>query len=303
MLTSLTPNARGMLCLTVAVAVFTCSDVLLKLSAQSWPVSQVMVYRGAVATTLCLIVIAVTGQLGRLRLLSNPLVAARGGCEGALAVLFILALSKMPLADLTAIMMMSPLLIAAMAALLFGEQVGWRRWGAILGGLAGMLMVLQPGRGVQPDGYGFAAMLGVGSVIGVAARDLITRRIREDVPSIVITLATTVSATAGGAILSLFETWSAWWGDPLIFLAFAALFVTGANHLMVVAHRGVDLSVVAPFRYSAVLFAVPMSILVFGDLPNGLAVLGMAVIVASGVYLMHRERIRRLPPRQFGGPP
>lgn len=282
-----------MLALTASSGIFSISDTLMKLSTGHWPVSQAMTFRGVVAIGLSLIAVAWTGNLSGLSALRNPLVLLRTVCEGALALMFIYALSLMPLADLTSILMLSPLVITAIVALFYGEQVGWRRWSAIMAGFVGMLMVIQPGQEARSDTYQFAVLLGLGSVAGVAARDLTTLRLKADVPSVVVMLGSAIGGCLAGLVLAPFETWRPWTHTPAIALIGAALLVSAANFLLIIASRGVDLSAVAPFRYSAVVFAILLGVSVFGDVPNQMALAGMGVIVASGVYLMHRERVRR----------
>lgn len=293
MFNHLPPNVRGMLQLTASSCIFTLSDTLMKLSTAYWPVSQSMSFRGVVAVLLSLGLVVGPGKLSDLRGLGNPLVLLRTVSEGLLALSFILALSLMPIADLTSILMLSPLVITAIVALFFGERVGWRRWSAIFVGFLGMLLVIQPGGMARPESYQFAVLLGLGAVAGVAARDLLTRKLEASVPSNVVMLASAIGGGVAGLLLAPIETWRPWAMTPAIALCGAAILVTAANYLLILACRGVDLSVVAPFRYSAVIFAIVMGALVFGEIPNPLAFAGMAVIVASGIYLMHRERVRR----------
>ena len=297
----LSPNIRGMVALTASSCIFTFSDTLMKLATGTWPVSQSLAFRGVAAIVISLIAVHLSGQAAGLRALGNPLVLLRSFFEATVALMFILALSQMPIADLTAILMLSPAVITAGAALFYGEAVGWRRWSAIAAGFIGMLMVIQPGGTPRPDTYNFAALLGLGSVIGVAARDLTTLRLKANVPSVVVMFATAVGGCLAGVVLAPAEAWQPFAVYPALALVVAAGLVTGANFLLIISSRGVDLSAVAPFRYSAVIFAIIVGIVVFGDTPDPLAFAGMGVIVASGIYLMHRERVRRLARRDTTG--
>lgn len=282
-----------MLAMTSASILFVFSDTLAKLAAQHWPVAQVLVTRSIFAIALLLVVIRSFGDGPKLRPLFEPIIIVRSIVEAGLALIFVSALALMPLADLTTILMLAPLAITAFANIFLGEVVGWRRWSAIIVGFLGLLLVVQPGsKATAAPGYMLGASFALISVVLVAARDIITKRVQGDIPSTVIALGTTLATMAGAIALSGIESWRAFSWVPLIYVALAALIVTAGNLLLVISCRGADLSVVAPFRYTAVLWSITIGYFAFGDLPNAVAIAGMGVIVASGIYLMHRERVR-----------
>jgi len=293
-LSSLSPNGRGMLAMMAASIIFTFSDVLAKLAAQDWPIAQILVVRGLFAISLSLLVAIRSGDGRKLALLGRPSLVARSGIEALTALAFLSALPMMPIADLTAILMASPLVITALASLLLGETVGWRRWSAIVVGFAGVLLVVQPS-GTQAGFplYHWGALLGVAAVFCVAFRDITTRRIGADVPSTVVTVGGSIGSCLGGVVLSVQTPWAGFALQPFIACVAAAGIVTLGNYLIITACRGVDLSVVAPYRYFAMLWAIGLGALIFGELPNMLSLVGMALIVATGIYTMHREQVRR----------
>lgn len=294
MFASLSPNARGMLAMTTASVIFIFSDVLAKIATQTWPVSQVMAVRGLFAIALTLGLVIKLGNGRDLALMGKPRLLLRTLAEAITSLTFISALSMMPLADLTSILMMSPLVITAIATLFLGEIVGWRRWTAIIVGFAGMLLVVQPsGAPAGMPHYYFACGLGLVAVFGVATRDILTRRLGGDVPSTVVTLSASIGVCGIGFLLSFNQPWRSFEWTPFLACFGAACIVTTGNFLMVLACRGVDLSVVAPYRYSAVIWAIILGATVFGEYPNWISVLGMGLIVASGIYTMHRERVRQ----------
>lgn len=291
---NLTPNGRGMLAITGASSIFVFSDALAKLSSKYWSVAQFLTIRGIFAILLAAFVVFARGEGGKIGLVRRPLVVVRSCLEAVIAVSFISALSMMPLADLTAILMLSPLVITAIATLVFGELVGWRRWSAIFAGFIGMVLVVQPGGAASSaPNYLFAASLGLFAVVAVALRDIVTRRLGDDIPSVVVTLGTAVGSFSSGVLLSTVEPWHPFSWQPLALCVLTALLLTMGNFLLIVGCRGVDLSVVAPYRYSGVLWAILVGYLAFGDVPNALSITGMGIIVASGIYTMHRERVRR----------
>ena len=283
-----------MLAMTLASITFVFSDTLTKLATQSWSVAQVLTVRGVFAILIAFSVVVFAGEGRKLRQAVQPLVLARSAVECFVAMTFISALALMPLADLTSILMLSPLAITALATLFFGEKVGWRRWSAIVVGFVGLLLVVQPGQAhTAAPNYIFAAMLGLICVLGVAVRDIVTKRLNPGIPSVVVMFGTAFGSCLAGVLLSFVEPWFAFDWRALLACLAAALIVTTGNFFVIFACRGVELSAVAPYRYSAVLWSIVMGYLVFGDTPGWLSVAGMAIIVASGLYLMHRERIRQ----------
>ena len=301
MLDRFSPNLRGMIALTLSTILFTFSDALAKLASQHWPVAQVLAIRSVVAIALMVAVLRFTGEMRRLATLRRPMLVLRSVVEAALALTVVSALAIMPLADITTILMLAPAAITAIANLFLGEDVGWRRWSAIAVGFLGMLLVVQPGAAVSAaPGYMLGVILGLVSVVGIAARDILTRRISDDVPTTIITVGTLLATLAGSLLLSLFFPWRPLAPLPFVQVALAAVIVTAGNFFVIVACRGVDLSVVAPYRYSAVIWSIAAGYLIFGDLPNRLALAGMAIVAASGVYLMHRGRVRRGEARRSG---
>lgn len=280
--------------MTSGSVTFVFSDVIAKLAMADWTVGQVLVVRGSIAVLLTMGIVLARGELVNIASLGRLPVLMRGLTEGTVTLLFMSALVMMPIADLTSILMLSPLVITALATLFFGEQVGWRRWTAIVVGFFGLLLVVQPGaaRALSPD-YGFAAMLGLISVFGVAARDLLTRKLGNSISATLLMVTTSLGSLGAGLVLSAYTPWKEFQIAPLLYCILAAVMVSFGNFMIILAFRGTDLSVVAPYRYSGVIWSILLGALVFGEWPNGLAVTGMLVIVASGIYLMHRERIRQ----------
>jgi drug/metabolite transporter (DMT)-like permease len=129
-----------------------------------------------------------------------------------------------------------------------------------------------------------------GTLMG-ALRDVMTRRIALEIPSVLVTFATAVAITAIAGVSVLIRGWHSVTAADLALLATASLFLIGAYQLIIVAMRIAETSTVAPFRYTAILWALILGYALWGDVPNALALAGIAVLVASGLYLMHRERV------------
>jgi drug/metabolite transporter (DMT)-like permease len=227
-----------------------------------------------------------------LRTLMMKAVALRVAGEIGGTILLLAAIVNLPLANATAILQVLPLAITLGAALTFGEPVGWRRWLAIAAGFIGVLIVVRPGI----EGFNQFSLFALTSVIFCAIRDLATKRIPASIPSLFITLLTTVSVTiAGAAILSPLGGWTPPSGRALALLAFAAVLLLIGYQCIIMALRTGDISAVAPFRYSALLWAMLFGYLVFGDRPDAMMVTGAAIIVLSGLYAFYRERVRARP--------
>jgi len=207
-------------------------------------------------------------------------------------ILFLAAIVNLPLANATAIIQVLPLAITLGAALTFGESVGWRRWLAIAAGFTGVLIVVRPGF----EGFNQFSLFALISVILCTIRDLATKKIPASIPSLFVTLLTTVSVTiAGAAMLVPLGGWTAPTSRALALLAFAAVLLLIGYQCVIMALRTGDLSAVAPFRYSALLWAMLLGYIVFGDRPDAMMVTGAALIVLSGLYAFYRERVRARP--------
>ncbi|MEI8147384.1 MAG: DMT family transporter, partial [Alphaproteobacteria bacterium] len=281
-------NRRGIIAMVTATAFFIVNDTLVKLATIAMPSGQLIAIRGIFATIIVLCWVWASGYQRDLPRALTPLVLVRGVLEGVVAFLFITALAFIPIADITAIFLVAPLLITAASALM-GEAVGWRRWLAVFVGFVGMLMVVKPG-GV---GFGWPVLLAVASTIFVAARDLLTRRIDASVPTLVITVVTCVSVTLVGALGGIGQGFVVPDGRATFYLFAASTFLVIGNYAMIQAFRGVDIAVVSPFRYSIMIWSILAGIIVWGEWPDAIALGGIALIVGSGLYTLHRERIRQ----------
>ncbi len=207
-------------------------------------------------------------------------------------VTFLAAIVHLPLANTAAIFQALPLAVTLGAALMFGEPVGWRRWLAIMAGFIGVHIIVRPG----VEGFNQFTLFALVSVFFCAVRDLATRRIPAQVPSLFITLVTTVTVTiAGAAIIVPLGGWTPPSSRALGLLTLAAVLLLIGYQCVIMALRSGDISAVAPFRYSALLWAMLLGYLVFGDVPDAMMVTGASIIVLSGLYAFYRERIRHRP--------
>jgi drug/metabolite transporter (DMT)-like permease len=286
---ALSPNIRGSLLMAVSMAAFTMTDTITKVVSSEMNIGQVMLVRGLFAILLVAALAWYQGALRPLRTLMLRPVALRVMGEIGGTISFMTALVHLPLANTSAILQALPLAITLGAAVILGEPVGWRRWSAIVAGFIGVLIIVRPGLA----GFNQFALLALVSVAFCALRDLATRRIPAKIPSLFVTLLTTVTVTAaGGAILVPLGGWTPPSASALGLQTLAAVLLLIGYQCIISALRSGDISAVAPFRYSALLWAMLLGYLAFGDVPDAMMVLGASIIVASGLYAFYRERIR-----------
>jgi drug/metabolite transporter (DMT)-like permease len=288
LLPSAVANRTGIVAMLTAMTLFTANDTLLKVATADLPPGQIMAVRGVFAVALVLALIAGRGEARRLPDLCHPVVLLRAGAEALIAFLFITSLAQLPIANVNAILQATPIIITLIAVALGLEQVGWRRWSAVLIGFAGVLLIVKP----SVSGLNPYAALALGSAALVAVRDLVTRRVGHAVPTAVITLAAASAVMLAGFALALTETWRQPTAREIALLALAAVFVSLGNLAIVKAFRVGEISVVSPFRYSVILTSLLAGYAVFGEWPDLVSCLGIALVVASGLYTLHREQRR-----------
>lgn len=281
-------NVHGILLVVAAMAAFALEDMFIKVLAISVPTGQIMVVLGV----FCGAVFALMTVVTRKRILDplawKPLPLARAGTETVGALTFVTALSLVELSTVAAVFQAMPLAVTVGAALFLGEQVGWRRWSAIGLGFIGVLMIIRPGfAGFQPE-----SLFVVATVISIAARDLITRRLDPRVASSVVALQAYLAVAVSGVVLMLVASQpvvgldSEQIGPYLGAIGFGVLGYYG----IVTAMRIGEASALTPFRYTRLIFSIAAGMLMFGERPDTLTLVGAALIIGSGMYTFLRER-------------
>jgi drug/metabolite transporter (DMT)-like permease len=283
-------NRRGVIAMVIAMAAFMGNDTLLKLIATEVPAGQIMAIRGVFAAMLVGSWLVLSGHAHEIGRAISPLVVTRASLEGLVALLFLSALAAISIADITAIFLMTPLLITAVSGPLLKETIGWRRWSAVGTGFLGMLLIVKPGGAGLVAGT--ATAMALMSVVFCAARDIATRYIPTDIPTIVITMTTCVIVGLVGAAAIPFQGWVTPTPKHILIIFFAASVLVVGNHAMIQAFRGVEVAVIAPFRYTVMIWGIVSAILVFGEWPDAMSWAGIGLIVAAGLYTLHRERVR-----------
>ena len=179
-----------------------------------------------------------------------------------------------------------------LAIVFLKEQVGWRRWLAIIIGFAGMLMIVRPGT----DGFNAVSLIAVAGVLFFALRDFTSRFIPAEIPSLTAAFLTSLMVTLFGFAWGMFEDWVWPTNRATIFLFAATAFIIAGYVLIIVAARSGDVGAIAPFRYTAMPMALIYGFFIWGDWPDAIAMFGITLIVASGIYVYVREnRLARAP--------
>jgi drug/metabolite transporter (DMT)-like permease len=281
-------NFRGATFMAVSMAGFTANDTMTKFVSASMNMGQVMLIRGLFATVLIALVAWSRGALANPRQLLHPMVALRSAAEAMATVTFLIALQNLPLATTSAVLQALPLAVTMGAALVFGEEVRWRRWLAIAVGFAGVLIIVRPGA----EGFNAYAILALVCVVFCTVRDLATKRLPESIPSLLVSTVTAGLVTVCGVLLvGPMGGWTPMSGASLGLLATAAVLLLVGYHFIISAMRTGDISFIAPFRYTALLWAIVLGFAVFGDIPDGPMILGATIVVGSGLYALYRERV------------
>lgn len=273
------------------MAAFTFGDASIKATGGDLPLSQLLVIRGVLASTaLIAMALYFKGLQLRLPAWDWVLIVARGLAEAAAAYFFLTALLAMPLANVTALLQMLPLTVTLGGALVFREPVGWRRWSAIIIGFVGMLLIVRPGT----EGFTSASVYALCAVGAVTVRDLVTRRVSKAVPSLTVTVFSSVIVTIFAGLWSIEQEWVTMTPRLTLLVLMATSFIIGAYVCSVMVMRVGEVSFVAPFRYTGLVWALILGFLVFGEWPEVLTLIGAAIIMATGVFSLVREaRLKR----------
>ena len=270
------------------MAGFVVNDALTKYLSQTLPSGQLIFMRGVLATLLVLGIARYLGATRQLASVLQPRVALRASVDACGSVMYLLSLFHLPLGNATAINLAAPLFIVVFAVWFLKEQPGAARWVAVALGFVGVLCVVQP----RGDGFNSWALLCLAGTLFHATRDLLTRRIDPAIPSIIVTLATAVAVTLLSGAMSVVQGWQPFGATDLALLATGSVFLTIGYFLIIQCMRHGEMSLTAPFRYSALLFAVLLGYVVWGDVPNTWAWCGIALLVGSGLYVVYSERGR-----------
>ena len=279
-------NVRASLYMVLSMSGFTINDLFIKSLDGDLPIGQIMAVRGVFLTVMIVLIAAQQGVIKRVGELFNPMVALRSAGEVGATLLFLTALTILPFSTISAILQALPLVVALGGALLLKESIGWRRWVAILIGFAGVLIIVRPGL----DSFESASILMVISVLFAAGRDLATRCLPSDLPSLLVSLATAVSICVVGAAMSTMQdNWQMMSSLQLGTLFIAACFLFFGYQFLVLAMRTGEIAYVVPYRYTSLLWAMAGGYFIFAEVPDNYTLIGSAIVVVMGLFTLYRE--------------
>jgi drug/metabolite transporter (DMT)-like permease len=271
--------------MVIASGLLTVNDAMVKWLTQTYPVGQVMSLRGVFVIVIVIASAVVRRRVSELRVSNWRLQITRGALMSISTFLFVTALALMPIADAIAIAFAGPVIATALAALMLKEPVGWRRWSAIAVGFAGVVVMLRP----APDLIRLVAVVPLLAAIMGAFRDIVTRKMGTGGES---TAAIMLVSTSIVAVAGLFTIPAGWApvavADLGLYLA-SALLVALAQGLMIESFRLGEVGLVGPFKYTSLVWAVLLGLLVWNDLPEAWTWIGSALVVGSGLYIWRRE--------------
>ena len=272
----------------LAMAGFAFEDLFIKLLSTYFPISEVIIILGFTGTFIFFIIALLQNAPIIHKDLLNKHVMIRTICELLGAVFFVTAIALTPLSSATAILQIAPLLVTIGAVIFFKEKVGWRRWTAVFIGFIGVLLIVRPGF----EGFMPASIFAILGSVFLAARDLATRAMQVKLPSVTIALYAFIAFGISGILIIPFNSPMVLpTSNQIIYFIGASAFGVIAYYSLVISSRIGEMSVISPFRYSRIVFAMLLAIIILDENPDGLTLIGASIVVASGLYTFVRETV------------
>jgi drug/metabolite transporter (DMT)-like permease len=283
--------------MVLAMAAFSLEDMLIKATASIVPVGEILILFGLGGTLAFIVMTLSRGQaIFHPKIVSQP-VLLRFFFEVIGRLFFTLAIVFTPLSSASAILQATPLVVVMGAALFLGERVGWQRWCAILIGFMGVLIIIRPGL----ESFEISSLLAIIGMFGFAGRDLATRAASPVLSHLQLSIYGFFILIPTGLFMLIFNigpdvndltNQGFIWPDLMSNLKILAATTFGvmAYYWLTIAMRNGDVSVVAPFRYTRIIFALILGAAVFGERPDNLTLFGIVIIVASGLFTLLRSK-------------
>ena len=283
----LNSNIKGAVLMTGCMLTYVINDAFMKLLFSEIALFQAIFLRSLITVLPILVMTWITKvAIRNLSYLNKRLLLARVSAEICATIAFLLALKHMPLANVTAILQALPLAITMAAALFLSEPVGWRRWIAILLGFTGVLIIVRPGL----EGFNIYSLSALAAIFFITVREIFTRKLTSKVPTITVALSTVIGIGMFSGIMMIGTEWQPVNASSWLLILGAGVSVLIATFLSVMAMQTGEISFVSTFRYTAMLGAIGVGILIFDDWPDQLTLVGTLIIVVTGIYSFHREQ-------------
>jgi drug/metabolite transporter (DMT)-like permease len=272
--------------MVAAMGCLTLADLLIKITSQTLPIGQVMIFYGVGSTIVFWGLMSIKGESIRLSPITNPAVLLRNIGDLIAINGMCLALVYIPISTVGAVIQTVPLMVTAAAALFLGERVGTRRALAIFIGFLGTLFIIQPGAST----FDITTPLVFIAAVGMTLRDIATKMVRENFSTLLLTFYTSILfILSGGVLLIITGGASVPDIDMIAILATTVVFGSLGFFFTTEAVRMGDVSVVIPFRYTRILFSLAAGILILGERVNAIMLFGSALTILSGLYIWRRE--------------
>ncbi len=278
---------RGILLMSIAIATFSVMDTIAKYLSQSYPVGNVVWARYAINLLVLSAFMIWRGELGRLRTTRPTTQVVRGLMLGASTLLYFTSLTRLPLAEAAAIGFVLPVFVAILAVPMLGERIDMARIIAIFVGLSGALIVVRPGTSL----FTVYALLPVAMALCNAFYQILTRKIAGlEHPLTSLFYGSLIGTAMSTLLLSAGVTMPVGWFHWSLFLTLGVLATIG-HFILIRAFDYAPATLLAPFVYSQLVWVMLFGWFVFGDFPDGWSMVGMAIIVATGLYIANRQRL------------
>jgi drug/metabolite transporter (DMT)-like permease len=274
--------------MTLALFLLTLGDAMTKWLGQNYPVGQIICLRGVFMLLPIAIMTARSGGIGSLRVNKPTDIALRSVLFIGTTALIATSMILLPLADAAAILFAGPLFITAIAPWILNEIVGWRRWTAVTVGFVGVLIMLRP----TPEAIQILALIPLTAALCSAFRDVVTRKISPTESTNAIMFWSTLALITVSALSAPFG-WVAPSISELGLFATSGVLVGIAHYMMIESYRAADASVVSPFKYTAILWAVALGYIIWDDKPDAFILIGSFLVIGSGLYILYRETRRK----------
>ena len=278
---------KGAALMTGCVSAYVINDAFMKLLFFEIALFQAVFVRSIIIIPPVFVIAWLTKvTMGNLSNQNKRLITVRVAAEVCTTIAFLTALKYMPLANVTAILQALPLAVTMAAALFLAEPIGWRRWSAILVGFVGVLIIVRPGL----EGFNIYSLAALLAIIFITVREIATRKLTSEVPTITVVLSTAIGSALFSGIMMIGIEWHTVSAASWLLIIGAAVAILIATLLSVMAMRTGEIGFVSPFRYTSMLGAIGLGILMFGDWPDQPTLIGTLIIVSTGIYTFHREQ-------------
>ena len=279
-------NFRGAFIMMICMSAFVLNDAFVRLAGDSLPLAQILFIRGLI-TTVLLLAFAIYGGVFSIKVSKKDKwrIFFRSIAEALTAYFFLTAVMKMPFANVTAILQILPMTVTLAAAIVFKEKVGIIRISLILMGFLGVILIINP----SADGFNLYAVYALIAVVLITIRDLITRKLSNEVPTLLPTVSASIGVLLFSVILLINTPLQPLNTQNSLFIFLAAFFIVFGYYTAVLVMRSGEISFISPFRYTAILFALILGFIFFDEKPDITAFVGIVIVMLAGIVLMMRN--------------